>query len=207
MLLGLNISWRPKTFSFLSSDPRRKAGDQKRDVAKVLHPKVQACYEEYLRVHRPVLVKNLGDSAKYEPVFTDEEHGEGASRCFTLFPGYWPHSRLHAFTDNAFKTCIGALEQQTRRLMICACTPDLQRQRNVAKDALSQPFHHSEKVHKTGYSPLRARVQWRSSRTERRALFYSVSRLLETYAPPQLHRQQFQKLFGSPGVQSPGADD
>ena len=81
-----------------------KADGWSKTVAKELRPKIQGVYGEYLKVHRPVLVKNLGRNALHK-AFDNAGHGEVAVRCLTLFPGHWPKSRHHAFTDNNFKIC------------------------------------------------------------------------------------------------------
>lgn len=57
---------------------RRSSEEQKKDVPKVLHHKAKSVYEAYLRQHLPVLRKNLGPAARFEPKFNDAEHGPGA---------------------------------------------------------------------------------------------------------------------------------
>ena len=47
------------------------------DPGKILHPKIVAALVEYLRRHRPILVKSLGPRAAHNVTFKDEEHGEG----------------------------------------------------------------------------------------------------------------------------------
>ena len=72
--------------------------------------------------------------------------GPGASRCYPLFPGYWPQSRHHSFVDNNFLCSLGAKERMVRGLLEQQFTPDLRTQYGVEKIAVSQHFHHSEKT-------------------------------------------------------------
>ncbi|CAJ1458169.1 unnamed protein product, partial [Effrenium voratum] len=129
----------------------RSTNAQKKDVAKELHPRIQAVYEEYLRVHLPILRRHLGVHAKNEPIFKEDVHGAGSSRCFPLFPGYWTDSRHHAFTDNNFLRCLGALERKVRECEIKAASPKLMEKHDVPEDALAQAFHHSKEVHQKSY--------------------------------------------------------
>lgn len=124
----------------------RDNSDQRKDAPKILHVKVRSVYETYLRVHYPVLRNNLGHAARHEPVFKDDVHGPGASRCFPLFPGYWPPNQRHSFVDCNFKPVLGCLERKARELEEKQFTPDLRQKFGVRDAAVSQNFHRSEKV-------------------------------------------------------------
>jgi hypothetical protein len=145
---------------------RRRSEDQKKDVPKVLHRKLQSIYEAYMREHLPVLRRNLGPAARYEPTFTDAKNGEGASLCFPLFPGYWPASRGSSFTANNFIPVLGCKERKIRSLMIQQFTPDLLQQWGVDPVAIPQQFHQSKLVQDGSYknglrnavNPLQAHI-------------------------------------------------
>ena len=121
---------------------RQETLSQKDDVAKVLYPRrgspkvflVWLCftycpfgdntlctrlvrlYEEYLIRWRPVLMKNLETKAAFDKTFTDKEFGEGASKCFTLFPGLWSESQVSAFVNKTFVKVLDYKEQKMRKM-------------------------------------------------------------------------------------------
>ena len=82
---------------------RQRTVDQTKDVGKMLHPRAQALYDDYLRRHRPALLQNPGVKAKHDIIFSAEEHGPGCEHCFTLFPGFWAESQIPAFTYKCIK--------------------------------------------------------------------------------------------------------
>ncbi|CAJ1393634.1 unnamed protein product, partial [Effrenium voratum] len=95
--------------------------------------------------------RNLGKDAAHEPVFQDDLHGPGASKCFPLFPGYWPDKRHHSFVDSNFLPSLGAKERKVRELFEKEFTPDLRLKHGVEKVAVSQQFHHSVEVSDKDY--------------------------------------------------------
>ena len=116
----------------------------------MLHAKARSIYENYMIKYRPVLLRNLGPLARWEPEFKDEVHGEGASRCKTLFPGFWPPSRSCAFTA-MYVQVLGAKERKVRKLMIKQFTPERLLEFNVDPVAVAQQFHHSMVVENKNY--------------------------------------------------------
>jgi hypothetical protein len=122
------------------------------DAGKVFHPKLQACYEDYLKTHRPVLVSNLGPMAKFDRTFTDADFGSGASRCFTLFPGFWPRNRTSAFTTATFKRAFGprGLERAVRRALIEALHPEVIKA-GENPGLVAANLHHGRKIEEDAY--------------------------------------------------------
>ena len=58
-------------------------------------------------------MKNLETKACFDKTLTDEEFGEGASKCFTLFHWFW--DKCYA-TVPVNKTFVKALEDQERKM-------------------------------------------------------------------------------------------
>jgi hypothetical protein len=119
-------------------------------VGKKLHANVASLYWDYLRRHRPVLLRNLGTKARYDITFRDEAHGPGASNCMTLFPGYWHDSQVSAFTQKLIQPVAGTTERVIRQEI----SKELSRHAKewgVHKESVHQTLHHSEKVHNEAY--------------------------------------------------------
>lgn len=129
---------------------RLRTAVQVKDVGKKLHANVASLYWDYLRRHRPVLLRNLGTKARYDITFRDEAHGPGASNCMTLFPGYWHDSQVSAFTQKLIQPVAGTTERVIRQEI----SKELSRHAKewgVHKESVHQTLHHSEKVHNEAY--------------------------------------------------------
>jgi hypothetical protein len=121
---------------------RHSTASQVADAGKRLHPKLQALYEQYLAKHRPVLMKSLGHRAKWDRVFTDDKDGPGASRCFTLFPGYWDKHQTTTFTARFFMKVLGHRERAVRKVLSGTYNTHIH-DWNLEKTAISQNLSHS----------------------------------------------------------------
>ena len=123
----------------------------RQDPGKILHKKVAEALSEFLRRHRPSLLKSLGQRARHNVTFQDEVHGEGASVCQTLFPRYWPQNQAHTFVQHTFKKVLGCSERVVRKALSQAITPDLIREHGVHEAAVFQQLHHSRTIHEQNY--------------------------------------------------------
>ncbi|CAE7762078.1 unnamed protein product [Symbiodinium pilosum] len=121
------------------------------DPGKILHKKVAEALSEFLRRHRPIWLKSLGQRARHNVTFQDEVHGEGASVCQTLFPGYWPQNQAHTFVQHTFKKVLGCSERVVRKALSQAITPDLIREHGVHEVAVFQQLDHSRTIHEQNY--------------------------------------------------------
>ncbi|CAJ1444363.1 unnamed protein product, partial [Effrenium voratum] len=131
---------------------RTLEADLREDLGKFLHEKLGKALTEYLKRHRPVLMKSLGPRAKHNVTFTDELHGEGASSCLTLFPGYWPKEQSRTFVQHTFNKVLGCSERVVRKAVSKAITRPLLQEYGVDDVALWQNLHHSREVHERDYA-------------------------------------------------------
>ena len=129
---------------------RQETHVQVKDTGKILHSKVLSLYQDFLRRHRPVLMKNLGEKSRHHITFSDELHGAGASACFALFPGFWDDSQVSAFTQKLIVPVCGATERPVRRELSKNLSRNA-KEWGIHKAAIHQSLHHSEEVHNQAY--------------------------------------------------------
>ena len=126
---------------------RQNPADRAEEPGKIMHPKLVSLYKEYLKRHRPILMKNLGERAKFDLTFTEEKHGPGAGKCMTLFPGYWDLTQTHRFVSKSFQKVLVYSERGVRNALGVAMSINVARDWGIPKEAVYQQFHHSEQVH------------------------------------------------------------
>jgi hypothetical protein len=130
---------------------RQQPKDLGEDPGKILHPKVEMSFKDYLKRWRPILLRNLGPRAKYDVTFTDEKHGENASKCLTLFPGFWNDNQAATFVRRTFRPVLGCSERRVRKALAKVMDKHHGREWGVGEVAIHQQFHHSRDIHEKSY--------------------------------------------------------
>ena len=129
---------------------RQSTAQQICDVGKEMHPRLQTLYEDYLHRHRPIIIANLGPRAKHDISFTDAKHGPGASKCFTLFPGFWAQSQTHSFSTRMFEAVLGSTERVVRKVQSKEFGAH-RKDWGLQPEAIAQQLHHSVQVDEAVY--------------------------------------------------------
>ena len=78
--------------------------------------------------------------------FTDEKFGLGASKRFTLFPGFWHDNQASTFASNMFQNVLGARERAVRKVLGKVFS-DRCSELGIQEEAVAQSENHPSQVH------------------------------------------------------------
>ena len=114
------------------------------EVGKVQHQRIYDLYKDFLRRHRPILIKDMGLHGTHHKKWSDVQDGVGADKLVTLFPGFWDDSQQSRFNQCIFRA-LGCGEIRCRRILNTEFMKH-RKQYRILRQAVDQSLHHSAEM-------------------------------------------------------------